>query len=284
MLGRPVVYRFGTRFIGCVPKTLAYWGARRIADVSYIFGAEARENVKRNLRRALPKADDRTIAALALSTFRNYSAYLVDYGRFKGLDAAALATVMTRNEGDEHIDWALKRGNGLIILTVHIGNWELGGLYFDKRGIRANVVAAREGVPEIDELKREYRRKHNINTVILGDSPFSTIELLSALRRNEVVAMLVDRYKGAASGAVPSTFFGHPFSFPKGPLLLAKLSGAAILPSVCIKEGRIYRSLIGSPMMITEGDAFERHAGEILRSFENSIRKYPDQWYNFMEI
>lgn len=286
VLGRPVVYRLGTRFIGYLPRALAYWGAARIADVSYMLGSTASGNVKRNLRRALPHLGEREIAALALSTFRNYSCYLVDYGIFKGLDAASLARVLKNNEGDRHVDRAVKRGCGIIVLTVHIGNWELGGIYFAKRGLKINVVTAREGVPEIDELKSEYRRKHNINTVILGDSPFSTIELLAALKRGEVVAMLVDRYGGGQGGAVAADFFDRPCNFPKGPLLLAKMTGAVILPAVVIKEAGVYRSIISAPVTLEEtGDcAFETCAREIFRSFEATIRRYPDQWYNFVEV
>jgi len=286
VLGRPVVYRLGTRFIGYLPRALAYWGAARIADISYLFSSTARENVKRNLRRALPRVGEREIARLALSTFRNYSGYLVDYGIFKGLDAASLAKVLRNNEGDRHVDRAVKRGRGIIVLTVHIGNWELGGIYFAKRGLKINVVTAREGVPEIDALKREYRRKHEINTVILGDSPFSTIELLAVLNRGEVVAMLVDRYNGGQGGAVVADFFDRPCSFPKGPLLLAKMTGAVILPAVVIKEGGVYRSIIGGPVTLDPaGDsAFESCAREILKSFEATIRLYPDQWYNFVEV
>ncbi|MBI5885428.1 MAG: lysophospholipid acyltransferase family protein [Deltaproteobacteria bacterium] len=286
VLGRPVVYRLGTRFIGRLPRAVAYWGGARIADISYLFCTVARNNVKRNLRRALPHLDERGIAALALSTFRNYSGYLVDYGVFKGLDAASLARVLRNNEGDRHVDRAVKRGRGIIVLTVHIGNWELGGIYFAKRGLKINVVTAAEGVPEIDELKREYRRKHNINTVILGDSPFSTIELLAALKRGEVVAMLVDRYGAGQSGAVVADFFDRPCNFPKGPLLLAKMTGAVILPAVVIKEAGVYRSIIGGPVELDETDdaAFETCAREILKSFEATIRLYPDQWYNFVEV
>ncbi|MBI5561675.1 MAG: hypothetical protein HY894_02295 [Deltaproteobacteria bacterium] len=284
VLGRPSVYRLGTRFIGYLPRPLAYWGARRIADASYLLCARARDNVKRNLRRALPEADAKTIDRLAIATFRNYSVYLVDYGVFKGLDAASLARVLKNNEGDENIDWARSHGRGIIVLTVHIGNWELGAIYFGKRGMRINVVAAAEGVPEIDELKREYRLRHNINTVILGGSPFSTIELLGALGRGEVVAMLVDRYNGEPGGAIASTLFGRPCSFPKGPLLMARMTGAAILPAAVIKEGRTYRSIIGKPVIVEDEDAFPERAAEIIRSFERAIRQYPDQWYNFVEV
>lgn len=288
VLGRPIVYRLGIRFIGSMPRALAYWGAARIGEISYLFCKAARANVKRNLRRALPELGEREIARLALSTFRNYSEYLVDYGLFKELDSVSIKKVFKNNEGDENADWALKRGRGIIVLTVHIGNWELGASYFLHRGIKMkiSVVAAREGVTEIDAIKREYRRKHGVDTVMLGESPFSTLELLAVLQRGEVVAMLVDRYSGEDGHAVATTFFSRPFKFPKGPLLLAKITGAAILPSVVIKKDGAYCAIIGSPVLVEDDDdaALERTTRKILESFEKSIRKDPGQWYNFVEV
>lgn len=287
VLGRPIVYRLGIRFIGSIPRWLAYWGAARIADVSYLFCKVARANVKRNLRRAMPELGERDISRLALSTFRNYSEYLVDYGIFKELDSDTLKKVFKDNEGDTNADRALAHGRGIIVLTVHLGNWELGALYFSHRNIdiKISVVAAHEGVAEIDAIKREYRRRHNVDTVMLGDSPFSTLELLSVLQRGEVVALLVDRYGGESSHAVASIFFSRPFKFPKGPLLLAKITGATILPCAVIKKGGAYCAVIGSPILVSDdGAAFETAAREILESFEKSIRRSPDQWYNFVEI
>lgn len=288
VLGKPIVYRLGIRFIGSMPRALAYWGSARIADISYLFCKAARGNVKRNLRRALPELGGRDISRLALSTFRNYSEYLVDYGLFKELDSVSLKNVFKNNEGDENADWALKAGRGIIVLTVHIGNWELGALYFLHRDIKikVSVVAAHEGVPEIDALKREYRRRHNVDTVMLGDSPFSTIELLSVLQKGDVVALLVDRYNDDNGHAVETTFFSRAFKFPKGPLLLAKITGAAILPSVVIKKDGAYSALIGNPVLVDDDDpaALEKTARKILETFEKSIRKTPAQWYNFVEI
>lgn len=288
VLGRPIIYRLGIRFIGSIPRALAYWGAARVADISYLFCTVARSNVKRNLRRAMPELGQRDIARLALATFRNYSGYLVDYGLFKELDSASLKKVFKNNEGDGNADWALKAGRGIIVLTVHIGNWELGALYFSHRdiNIQISVVAAHEGVAEIDALKREYRRRHGVDTVMLGDSPFSTLELLAVLQRGEVVALLVDRYSGEGGHAVATTFFSRPFKFPKGPLLLAKITGAAILPSVVIKKDGAYCAIIGSPVLVDDDAdaALEKTAREILESFEKSIRKDPDQWYNFVEV
>ena len=73
-----------------------------------------------------------------------------------------------------------------------------------------NVITFRDGIDEIDEIKERYRRLYNVNTIVVGEGPFASIEILNALGRNEIVAMLVDR--GAEDG-VEVDFFGMKTSF-----------------------------------------------------------------------
>jgi len=283
ILGRPVIYQVGTWGMGYLPKRLSYWFARRIADISYLFYKKARLNVKNNLRKVFPQLTGSEISSLALSTFRNYSTYLVDYGRFRLLERDSLAGIISIKEGKENLDLALERNKGLIIVTAHLGNWELGAIFFGRQGMKINVVTFRDGIDRIDELRESYRRHHNINTVILGDSPFATIELLNALQKNEIVAMLVDRYNGKED-SIDVDFFGRPLKFPKGPLVLAKMTGAAIVPAFVVRNDMAYHAIFGKPAIVNDGDMLEKHAQEIIGIFEDCIKRYPDQWYNFVEI
>lgn len=283
-LGRPSVYRIGTWGIGYLPAWFSYWCVRRIAEASYLFGGAARENVKENLRRVFPDMDDKAVGRLALNTFRNYSEYLVDYGRFKTLDKESLFKALTC-DGMEHLRAALALGNGVIVLTVHIGNWELGGMFAGKQGIKTNVVTAHEGMLEIDAIKERYRKYHNVNTLIIGDSPFSTIDLLSALKRNELLAMLVDRSGASGTGGdITVDFFNRPFPFPKGPLILSKMTGAAIIPGFVVKEKGSYRVIITPALFAPSEGEFTACARRIMLVFEEAIRRYPDQWYNFVKV
>ncbi|MBI5235982.1 MAG: lysophospholipid acyltransferase family protein [Deltaproteobacteria bacterium] len=284
LLGRPIVYRLGTRFIGYAPTWMTYWCVRRVAEVSYLFCKTARENVKKNLKKAFPTMSNAKLSSLAINTFRNYSEYLVDYGRFRTLDSASLCKTLKSLIGREHIEEARRRANGVIVLTVHLGNWELGAIFFGRQGLRMNVVASREGSAGIDELKQNYRRLHNINTVILGDSPFSTIELLQALKRNEAIAMLVDRHGPTSGHSVKCDFFNAPFNFPAGPLILAKATGASIVSAVVVKGKTGYRSVISEPIVVGDEEEFQSCAQRIMTGFESFIREYPDQWYNFVEV
>ncbi len=284
ILGRPLVYDIGIWGIGYLPKGLAYAVAERIGELSYFFYKKARRNIQDNLSHVLPEATPGKLTSLALSTFRNYSKYLVDYGRFNNLCIDTLFKEVVHVDGTKNIDEALARGKGLIMLTAHLGNWELGGIFFGRQDIKINVLTASDDVAELDEIRNRYRKFHNINTIVLGDSPFDILEVLNALRRNEIVAMLVDR-GGMDGPTVP--FFGKSVTFPEGPILLAKETGAPIIPGFVLREKDGYRAVAESPIYYDELAGASQRGNEmiartVLEVFERYIRKYPDQWYNFV--
>lgn len=282
LLARPGVYNLGIWGAGYIPRALSYGVAGTIARLSYRFYGAAGENLKRNLRRALPGADEARIALLARNTFRNYSKYLVDYARFKTIGKEALLRELASVEGTGHIEGCLSGGKGIILLTAHLGNWELGGIFFGKSGIKINVLTAHDNVQEITWIKERYRKYHNIDTIVLGDTPFSGLDALNALMRNEVVAMLVDR---PAPGGIPATLFGAPTSFPPGPLLLARSAGSPIVPAFVVRDGSGYRAIAERPIYFDrDKDTPEAVASRVIAVFERYIRTYPDQWYNFVEV
>jgi predicted LPLAT superfamily acyltransferase len=116
----------------------------------------------------------------------------------------------------------------------------------------------------------------------------ATIELLQALRRNEIVAIQGDRvYHARNSAEMP--FFGAEAEFPLGPFLLSQVSGAPLLPGFVVRCGWLrYRVLLGDPILpISTGDRDQaqrdglRHAVEFL---ETQLANYYDQWVNFFDF
>ena len=274
--------------IGKLPRRFAYSMGAAIASATYRFYGVARDNVMSNLRLVLPGAGDSEIDALTRALFRNYSRYLIDFARFKTLDREGLKGVVSRVEGTENVNEALAGGKGLILLTAHLGNWELGGIFFGRQDLKINVLTVRDAVVGADEIRERYRGWHNINTIVLGDSPFAVLEVTKALGRGEVVAMLVDRPVDSASGeeGVEVEFFGKPWQMPAGPMQLAKMTGAPIMPAFTVSEGDGYRAVAESLIYIdADREGAERAAAEkVVRVFEKYISEYPDQWYNFVSI
>ena len=282
-LNVPTVYKIGTRWIGAIPRPLAYALSRGIAFVSYMAYRRAVDNVKGNLMKALPSRSAKDISALTLRLFMNYSKYLVDYGRLTGQSRDNVIDAIISYEGKENLDAARAMNRGIILLTAHLGNWELGGIFFGSYGLRTNVVTMQDSNIQIDEVRRSYRERHNVNTITIGESPFSTIEMLNALNNGEVVAMLIDRYREGLD-FIEADFFGQTSRFPKGPFTLSRLTGAAIIVAFVVKDGNGYRGIIESPMVVNEENDEADVLKKVIRILERNIVKYPDQWYNFTPI
>jgi lauroyl/myristoyl acyltransferase len=282
-LNIPAVYRIGTRWIGAIPRPMAYALSQSIAFVSYLSYKSAVGNVMENLMKALPETPEKEISALTLRLFRNYSKYLVDYGRLAGRDRKAVIGNLASFDGRENLEEALAMNKGVILLTAHLGNWELGGIFFGSYGLRVNVVTLQDSDAGIDEVRRTYREQYNVKTITIGDSPFSTLDMLSALNGGEVIAMLIDRYRDGLD-YLDADFFGLPTRFPRGPFTLSRLTGAPIIAAFVVREGDGYKGIVEKPLVVGEELEEAVVLAKVIRSLERYIVKYPDQWYNFTPI
>lgn len=282
-LNIPAIYRLGTKWIGRIPKPLSYALSRGIAAASYGTYKTAVANVKANLARALPGAPDRELSRLARRLFMNYSTYLVDYGRYTSLGREDVLGKIASYDGKENLEAAIAMNRGIILLTAHLGNWELGGIFFGRYGLKTNVVTLEDGNAEIDEARRWYRERHNVNTITIGNSPFATLELVKALGNGEMVAMLIDRYQEGLD-ALETEFFGRPALFPRGPFILSRLTGAPLIAAFVVKEEDGYKGIIERPLVVREEAEEAATLKEIVKILERCIIMYPDQWYNFTRI
>ena len=282
-LNLPLVYRLGTQWIGYVPTVISYALSQGIADVSYLFYKSAVDNVKNNLALVFPDASETKLSHMTRQLFRNYSKYLVDYGRFTWMKKTDILKQITYFDGREKLQSALQMNRGIILLTAHLGNWELGGIFFESYGLTTNIITAPDENIEIASIRSLYRERFGVKTITIGTSPFSTMQLTRALENKEIVAMLIDRYHEKNHG-VSTEFFHKPTTFPRGPFILSRLTGAVIIVAFVIRERDGYRGIIEGPFEMTD----EKDEHVILRKVINILEKhiimYPDQWYNFVPI
>jgi KDO2-lipid IV(A) lauroyltransferase len=281
LLAAPWFYRLGFTAGRRIPAPLLLGAADLLAAATHALCRRQVGIVRANLARLLPGASDRERARLARAIFRNYARYLVDYGRFRWEPPDGFDAVIADREGGENLQAALKPGRGLILVTGHIGNWELGGVFFGRRGVKVNVVTLPDGSRQIDAIRNRYRDRYSIRTIVLDGSPFVSVEMMTALKRGEMVAMLVDRWAGG--GGVPATFLGGIHQLPRGPFLLSRATGAPILPAFVVRDGSSYRG-IAAPPFVVEHDDLGPYAARLSQTLEAIIRRYPEQWYNFVPL
>ncbi len=195
-------------------------------------------------------------------------------------------------EAAEHWNAVAQPGRGFVMVTAHLGLYEVGSMAASVREAR-HVHLVRE--PEVDPRAQEFIR-HCIANVqgthytmhFQNGDPLQGMALVEALQRGELVALQADRPR-AGGRTVDTTLFGRPFAVPAGPAALARTAGVPILPVFALREGRRgVRILFRPPIEVARSanrnadlaDAMRRVASEI----EAGVRRAPHQWFVFREL
>jgi KDO2-lipid IV(A) lauroyltransferase len=243
---------------------------------------DKRRAVRRNIRRALGERSALAEYTDVARVFTNFASCLTE----------SLITASDRRDrlmgilvADEHMMSAAREGRGLIIATAHTGGWQAAGpLLRNVHG--ADVIVAM--APERDERARELsdgaRDRAGVRVVHVGTSPLDALPLLAHLRRGGVVAVQIDRLPpGMRSREV--TLFGAPFHVPEGPLQLAAVSGAPILPVFTRRLGYMRYEIVSSPPIYLPrkpaAAELDEAARRITTVMETFLRANPTQWFHF---
>jgi len=267
-----------------LPRWLMLWLAVLIGNFYWAVMRGDREMVRRNLSRILedPSQVGRTVRRL----YVRYAKYLVDYTRMDLLKGRHLCRLVRGFEGKEHIDGAMARGKGTLILTAHLGNWEMGGIFLSLMGYSLTVITAPDVEARLHEFRVRLRQEQQIKVVTLDDTLASSLAVLKALQANELVALLGDR--DLFGKGIPVNFFGQRVFFPIGPALLAYLSEASLIPTfVLMDQDDKYRCLAEPPIVLQRTGKRDQDLAEntqrIATVLEKFILLYPDQWYTFYD-
>jgi len=220
--------------------------------------------------------------------FYSFSDLMVSYCYVPHASHDQLLTMLVNAEyGAAVIDQYLAAGNGVILWTAHLGNPEVASRLLERHGRPVNVARIVEDNPA-EKLLRSRMASERLRVIDLRGGAGATMELLQALRRNEIVAMQGDRvYNHRHSVELP--FFSRPAAFPLGPFLLSQVSGAPVLPGVVVRQSWLrYRMLSGEPILPgNSGDPdADQRAGlaQAVRFLEAQLSVHYDQWINFFDF
>jgi Kdo2-lipid IVA lauroyltransferase/acyltransferase len=182
-------------------------------------------------------------------------------------------------DGFENYDEARKLGRGIIFLTAHFGNWELGSFAHGVYGYPCNFVVRKMDNLLIDKLINRYRCGSGGRAI---EKREFARETLRAFKRNEAVGILMDQNMLVEEGAFVD-FFGLPASTTTGPARVARRTGAPVILGLVIWDSKLkkYRLRFDRIDWIKYEDPekeIEINTGNFTRRIEEYIRRYPDQW------
>ena len=252
--------------------------AERCADWQWRVSATDRHAVEANLAWLCRASTVNT--GLAREVFRHFGRYLVEFFRMDQPGEMTLAI-----DGEAYLRQAMRRSRGAIVLTAHLGNWELGAAVLRRMGWSIAAVALPHEDPRMDRLFNAQRARCGIRVIPLGPGALS--EGLHHLRRGGMLGVLGDRAFVGSGLSVQCC--GRPVILPRGPATLSLRARAPILPTFLIREGRWrFRLCIEPPLWPAARGAPHAVVAHLAQAYatvlERYLTRYPDQWLMFQPI
>ncbi|MGA7831322.1 MAG: lysophospholipid acyltransferase family protein [Terracidiphilus sp.] len=267
------------RILGSLPRGLARSLAAALAYCVYCLHGRLRRVGKRNLAFALPKLSARERKRILRGVFRHLGWQLVEFCRMSAYTPEKTHGWI-RTEGLDHYLAARAREKGVLIVTAHLGAWELSSFYHSLMGYPMSMVARRLDNPRLEEYVNRIRCLHG-NRVLSKDD-FAR-GLLTSMRQNMTVGILMDTNMTPPQGEFVE-FFGKQACTGTGLAHIALKTGAAVLPGFMLWEEaeRRYVLHFGPQLTFqqTENPEADLLAATQLctKTIETWIRRYPDQW------
>ena len=267
------------------PRKVAYGIARRLADLYVLFDRRGRESVMSNLQRVHAHSgvtlSRRALRVLARENFLNFAKYLVDFFKFLRPQPERLNRLIDFGNVRETLDALHAHGKGVIVLSAHLGNWELGASALASHGYKFNVVVLWHPNAKLNDLYQRQRMARQLKPIAMGRA---ARESIAALRRNEIVALVGDRDFTGSRDTIE--FFGQPARLPFGPAKLALGTGAPILPIFLVRRpDDAFKFVMDEPIWADKTrDSVDQVMHHVATSLERVISQHSEQWFLFHDL
>jgi KDO2-lipid IV(A) lauroyltransferase len=250
-----------------------------IGSLGYAPLGVRRDVVVKQIAAAFPELDRGAVTRLARASYQHLGRTTIETALLSTLGRDEVLNLFDDAENWGAVESALALGKGLILVSGHLGNWELGGAYLATRGVGLDVVARRMANPLFDAYLTRTRQRLGMTVVHDADAVRRTPR---SLRENRAIAFISDQgVLGLASTFVP--FFGRPAKTPRGPAVFALRLGVPVVFGCALRQanGRYRMWFEGVPVNDT-GDR-ERDVDAVVAAYtatlERWVRRAPEQYF-----
>ena len=270
---------FGFAFaLGLIPRPWALRIAEAMGQVWYLLDKRHRDVALSNLSRAYAKDKNASeIRVIARAAFKNIARVPLEIGWSLQQDIAETMG-HCRFHGLEHLRRAHAKGKGVLVLGLHIGNWELLPMSLIYKGFKVSMVYRPLDFGPADRFFLHYRSRFGGNPI---PKKKSMRRLLNALRRQDCVGILLDQNSGRKAG-VFADFFGYPACTNKGMAMLALKTEAPVISAFLVRQGLGFDIHIGPEIPLVRTDSREKeiqlNTQQYNKVLESIIRRHPEQW------
>ena len=233
---------------------------------------------RKNLQRAMPELSAEERAYIVVGMWDNLGRTIAEFPHVFSMTREEFAARVVV-EGAEHLEMLRTSPTSGFIFSGHLGNWEVLPRVATERGLSMALIYRHANNPYVDNFINRLRQNKQLSIFAKGKS--GAKDLVSALKKKLVVAMLIDQ-KMNDGMSVP--FFGHPAMTAPAIARLARSMGSPIVPATIVRLGGArFKVTILPPIAIEQTDnsqedcyAMMLHINQLLESW---IRLHPEQWF-----
>jgi len=267
------------RVIGLIPRRIAEKLSRCLGRLWFLLDRRHQQVAINNLTYVFGYEKSPTqIRQMARRIFANLVMILFEIGWSHRASHEEIVRQI-RFDGIHHLRTAYRRGRGVLVLTGHLGSWELLADAAGMLGYPINVVYRPFDFRPLDAFFENFRGRSGAQ---LFSKAHAMRKILRSLKNNELVGILLDQNTGRRAGVFVD-FFGRSACTNKGLALIAQKTGAPVVPIFLVREADAYRMTVGPEVPLIETGDKNRDVSENTRQYnrvlEAMIRRYPEQWF-----
>ena len=273
------VYRFYSWLVLSLPLKISYRIAEKIGDFTYFLLKNDRQERVKIVKRILGnKISQKQAGKIIRCNFQNFNKSLIDFFRIPKLDRKNIDNLV-EIIGQENLDIALKEGNGVILVGLHMGNGGFTSTALALKGYFVNIIVWKEKNEKVDRLFQSIRQSKGVGVI---HSHNSARYILKLLKQNEIVAVTVD-LNGGKKG-IKLNIWKRKMSIVRSPLVFALKQKAPVLPAIIIRQpDNSHKIIIEKPirMELTQNRKEDLEIGmmKLFEFFKKYIVEYPQQWH-----
>jgi len=284
-MGNYYLYKIAKFLARIMPFRVSNALVMSLCNLHFCFSKRDRRAVENNLK--IIYKTDHVADTEVRAVFRNFGRYLLEFFTLTKYLQPAYVQSHVQIKNIEYLNQVLQRAKGGIIVSAHLGNWEMGGAVLPMLGFPLSVVALTHKDPRVNALFNAQREAFG-GMVIQAD--VAVRRVVEHLHLNRLVAILADRDFG--NRGLVMDFLGRRTMLPKGAAFFSLKTGAPIIPVFFIRraddqfEIKIYPPI--EPPILPDGKITDSIAIEYIQKYstaiENEIIKNPTQWLLFREF
>ncbi len=264
--------------LGCVPFRVGSQVGAWLGVLGYRLGIRSRV-VETQIAFAFPDKPADEVKRLARQSYENLGRTSLEAALMERRSPQDLLDLFTQVEGFEYFDAALAQGRGALLITGHLGNWELGGSYIAARGVPVDAIARHMSNRVFERYLTRVRERFGVR-VIFDEAAVRHIP--RATRENRVVGMLSDQgVAGLASAFVP--FFSRLAKTPRGPAVFALRLQVPVLFVVPVRLPSGSYRLVVERVDVEESGDREADVVALVAKYtarmEYWVSQYPGQYF-----